>query len=282
MTTPVNESMISAIKHIAHQAGQAILDVYGKKQRSIKEKPDQTPVTEADLLANEIILAGLNAVQPHYPILSEESAHQPLAQRKRWQRHWLVDPLDGTQEFINRNGQFTVNIALMEANYPILGIVYAPTTHTFYWGGEHYGSFRQEKSGEVKSITTRRIAKGQKITTLGSRSYSNSASNKFIEKLHSYFESIQFFQVGSSLKGCKIAEGSADIYPRLGPTSEWDTAAVQAIIEGAGGSVLNRYGRRFKYNYKESLTNDIFVMLGDPKIDWHRFWNLTNLPDITK
>ncbi|WP_263081293.1 3'(2'),5'-bisphosphate nucleotidase CysQ [Endozoicomonas sp. Mp262] len=273
----INEKLIAQLKEIAYQAGQAILQVYGQDDVGIQTKDDKTPVTQADLKANAVIERGLNSLEFDFPILSEESAHTPYQERKNWQHYWLVDPLDGTKEFINRNGQFTVNIALMDRHYPVFGIVHTPVTQVSYWGGASCGAYRQRGDEAAEQISTRSLAATGDIIALGSRSYGNSQSDQFIEKLKQRYPSIQFERVGSSLKGCRIAEGNADIYPRLGPTSEWDTAAVQAVVEGAGGLMLNPDGERFKYNFKESLKNSHFMILGDKAVEWQQFWNKAHL-----
>ncbi|WP_330927299.1 3'(2'),5'-bisphosphate nucleotidase CysQ [Candidatus Sororendozoicomonas aggregata] len=265
-------SLFEPLKAIVKSAGEAILAIYREDNLDIHTKLDKTPVTCADRQANSVIVDGLNQLNDDYPVLSEESEWAPFAQRQQWSRYWLVDPLDGTQEFINGNGQFTVNIALIEYNYPLLGIVYSPTTKTCYWGGMGVGAFRQVGSGAAEPIKPRSLSTNGDIVALGSRSYGNRASDQFIDKLKRYYPQLRFLRVGSSLKGCRIAEGKADIYPRLGPTSEWDTGAVQAIVEGAGGLFLNTGGERFAYNTKESLVNGHFLILGDRTCPWQRFW----------
>ncbi len=268
----MNSYLVEPLKAIVKSAGEAILAIYREDNLDIRTKLNKTPVTQADLQANTIIVEGLNGLNDGYPVLSEESRWPSFAQRQQWSRYWLVDPLDGTQDFINRSGQFTVNIALIEHNYPLLGIVYSPTTKTCYWGGKGAGAFRQVGSGAVEPIKPRLLPATGDIVALGSRNYGNRASDQFIDKLKQSYPELHFSRVGSSLKGCLIAEGKADIYPRLGPTSEWDTGAVQAVVEGAGGLFLNTAGERFAYNTKASLVNGHFLILGDRALPWQRFW----------
>ncbi len=276
----VNDKLTQQLIAIAREAGSVILQIYDQDDKGVQTKDDQTPVTIADIQANAVIVKRLGELKAVYPVLSEESEHLPLDQRQCWQRYWLVDPLDGTNEFINRNGQFTINIALMEGQYPLFGIVYIPVLDTCYWGGESQKAYCQIGSNLPEQIKTRKLDADGKVVALGSRSYGNSQSDLFIEKLKQRYPGIQFERVGSALKGCRIAEGAADIYPRLGPTSEWDTAAVQAVVEGAGGVLLDPAGKRFKYNFKESLKNSHFLILGDKSVDWTQYWNEQTFSEV--
>ncbi len=276
----LEQSLIQALRNISRDAGQVIMDVYQRDDLDIQTKSDNTPVTRADFQANHVIETGLQALKVHYPVLSEESEHAPFSERQLWSRYWLVDPLDGTREFINRNGQFTVNIALMEGNHPLFGVVHAPVSGTTYWGGHSYGAWKQIQDEAPTAIRPRKYSSGQTLAVLGSRSYGTPRSEAFLEHLKSLYPSLELRKVGSALKNCLIAEGLADIYPRLGPTSEWDTAATQAVVEGAGGLFLNPDGQRFSYNQKESLLNSDFLVLGDPSINWPQFWNKTQLDKL--
>ncbi|OED42229.1 3'(2'),5'-bisphosphate nucleotidase [Endozoicomonas sp. (ex Bugula neritina AB1)] len=269
----IDKILIQQLEEIARQAGLAILSVYDQEDLGIQTKQDSTPVTEADLKANAIIEEGLKSLSVQYPILSEESPHTPYTERKHWHRYWLVDPLDGTQEFIKRNGQFSVNIALIEEGYPLFGMVHIPTTNTSYWGGKGMSAFRQKDDQPPLTIHPRPLDSSGEVIILGSRSYATDRAQRYLEQLKNIYPTLTSRKVGSSLKSCHIAEGQADIYPRLGPTSEWDTAAVQAVVEGAGGLFLNPEGQRFAYNWKESLLNSDFLVLGDSDIDWSSFWN---------
>ena len=269
----IDQALVQQLEDIARRAGQAILSVYDQDDLGVQTKQDETPVTEADLKANAIIEAGLKELDVQYPILSEESVHTPYVDRQHWARYWLIDPLDGTQEFINRNGQFSVNIALIEEGYPLFGMVHIPATNTSYWGGKDMGAFRQKDDQPPVAIHPRSFDSSNEVVVLGSRSYGTEKAQRYLEQLKNIYPNLESRKVGSALKSCHIAEGQADIYPRLGPTSEWDTAAVQGVVEGAGGLLLNPEGERFAYNWKESLLNSDFLVLGDPEIDWQRFWN---------
>ncbi|WP_252177606.1 3'(2'),5'-bisphosphate nucleotidase CysQ [Endozoicomonas sp. 4G] len=273
-----DDKLIESVKHIARQAGEAILTLYHQADLNIQHKSDKTPVTVADLKANEVIEQGLKALQVQYPMLSEESEHTAFPERCQWQRYWLVDPLDGTQEFINGNGQFTVNIALMEKSeegpsYPLLGVVQVPDEHTLYWGGRGLGAFKQIGDQPAVTITPRIFQPEKRVVALGSRSYGTERAAVFVKKLKALYPNLEIRPVGSALKSCHIAEGLADIYPRLGPTSEWDTGAAQAVLEGAGGLLLDPDGKRFSYNFKESLLNSDFLVVGDPTQNWSKIWN---------
>lgn len=272
MTSPNLDSLAAQLIRIAREAGEAILAVYHQADVGIQTKADATPVTHADLAANRVIAEGLRNLSVKYPLLSEESDHSPWQERKNWQRYWLVDPLDGTQEFINRNGEFSVNIALMENHYPLLGVVHIPTTDTTYWGGKGLGAWKQDQFSKRHAIHPRQLAREQEVIVLGSRSYGTEAARNYLNSLKSIYPGLKYRKVGSALKSCLIAEGQADIYPRLGPTSEWDTGAVQGVVEGAGGVFLNPEGQRFSYNMKESLINTDFLVLGDQSINWAKFW----------
>lgn len=273
----IEASLIQSVRDIAREAGEAILAIYQKGDLGIQHKSDETPVTQADLKANAVIEAGLKALPVQYPILSEESAHTVYDERKHWERYWLVDPLDGTQEFINGNGQFTVNIALVEnsgtgRSYPIMGVVHVPVDGTTYWGGKELGAFKQVEEQPPQAIQPRAL-NPEAVLALGSRSYGTAKAAAFAEIIRTVYPSLRVEPVGSALKSCHVAEGLADLYPRIGPTSEWDTAAAQAVVEGAGGLLLDPEGERFSYNFKESLLNSNFLVLGDPRQDWRQYWN---------
>ena len=267
-----DDLLAGKLREIARRAGKEILQVYQQKDLSIERKQDATPVTVADLRANAVIVQALSELDDIYPILSEESDHSPYSERQHWHRYWLVDPLDGTQEFINGNGQFAVNIALMEGHYPIFGMVHVPVTDTSYWGGKSLGAFKQVGGGDITAIRPRSLNAEEEVIVLSSRSYATPQA-AYLEKLKEFYPGLELRPVGSSLKSCHIAEGLADLYPRLGPTSEWDTAAPQAVVEGAGGMLVNAAGERFLYNTGESLKNPDFLVLADPEQDWRAFWN---------
>lgn len=250
---------------LARDAGYRIMAIYDTDY-AIEHKDDKTPLTEADMAAHDVIDAGLAALTPDVPILSEESADIPFATRSQWNRYWLVDPLDGTREFIKRNGEFTVNIALIENHEPVLGVIHVPVTEMNYFACRGQGAHRQHLEGEPVRIQSRRSHDGPVIVA-GSRSHRGDSLNRFLQNLGDY----EIVSMGSSLKSCLVAEGSADLYIRLGPTSEWDTAAAQCIVEEAGGSFINVSGEPMRYNTKDALLNPHFIVSGDPDRDWTQY-----------
>jgi len=247
---------LGVILKLAENAGQAILQTYEQKDLDLTLKPDLSPLTRADSIAHELITAGLNALQPALPVLSEESKLIAYEERQQWITYWLVDPLDGTKEFLKRNGQFTTNIALVQRGEPVLGVIHAPALGLSYYAAKGHGAYKKRASGSPVAITVRRGLTGPPRVAV-SRSHSSEALPQFLEALQEYEE----LSIGSSLKFCLIAEGTADLYPRLGPTMEWDTAAGQCIVETAGGSVTDLQGNRLRYN-KRSLFNPHFVASG--------------------
>jgi 3'(2'), 5'-bisphosphate nucleotidase len=257
--------LLAAVVGIARRAGREILEVYGTDFQS-RPKEDQSPVTEADLRAHQLIANELQSLRPDIPVLSEESTQIPHEVRGLWSRYWLVDPLDGTREFISRNGEFTVNIALIEAQRPVLGVVHIPVTDTTYSGIPGVGAFREANERNRVRIGVKKFAHSP-LRVLGSRSHGNPALAGALEALGSH----ELRVAGSSIKLCLIAEGSADLYPRLGPTSEWDIAAGQAVVEAAGGQVVRvEDGLALVYNKRETLLNPDFLAFGDPQC--YRRW----------
>ena len=250
------QEIVAGICDIARLAGNEILDIY-QRDFDIQLKSDASPLTEADLAAHKIIVTGLTTLTPQIPILSEEEKSIDFAQRKGWERFWLVDPLDGTKEFIKRNGEFTVNIALIENGFPVLGIIYAPVLDKLYIGDvTHKKAYMVDKSGATTPLIVN--AKQTARIAVGSRSHSSEEEVELLKK----YNVVETISIGSSLKFCMVAEGKADIYYRHGPTMEWDTGAGQAIAEAAGGTVTNmKSGERFSYN-KESLLNGSFLVKG--------------------
>ena len=246
---------------LARQAGAAILEVY-QTDFDVKTKPDQSPLTQADLAAHRVIAAGLAQLTPEIPFLSEESTPPGFAERQSWSRYWLVDPLDGTREFVNRNGEFTVNIALIDSHTPVFGVVHVPVRQQTYLGCEGYGAERRDGNG-VESIRVSATSQSP-VRVVGSRSHRGTSLDAYLENLG---ESAMI-PMGSSLKFCVIAEGDADLYPRLGLTSEWDTAAAQAVVEQAGGSVVTLDGKPMKYNMKSDILNPYFFVIGATDRDW--------------
>ena len=259
------QTYLEAVRNLANEAGKKILDVY-HTEFSVKQKDDHTPVTEADLAANKIILAGLNALTPNIPIISEEEGLAPFEERQTWSRYWLVDPLDGTREFIQRNGEFTVNIALIENGIPILGVVYAPVLELTYFAIKGEGSFKISEDNKTQKINVAKQC-ATPIRVAGSQTFT---SNDFINFVRNLPE-CEVIHLGSALKSCLVAEGGADIYPRFGLTSEWDTAATQCILEEAGGYLVDLKLQPLRYNTKESLLNPHFLAYGCNDMQWESF-----------
>ena len=248
----IKSDLIEQLIEISKEAGKAILEVYNT-DFDYQLKEDLSPLTKADTLSNNIICERLKALTPNIPILSEENSDIPFNIRSVWKQYWLVDPLDGTKEFIKKNDEFTVNIALIENNNPMIGLIHNPVLNTTYWGSE-LGTFLSKKNNNPQKIA---VQKSQLVKSriICSRSHKN-------EELEVYLRSIgkhQIIHAGSSLKFCSIASGESDIYPRFNPTSEWDTAAGQCIVESAGGTVETLDGERMQYNKKQSLINPGFI-----------------------
>jgi len=226
-------------------------------------KSDDTPVTAADLAAHDIIVSGLSELSPRYPVLSEESEDIPFKERNDWDRYWLGDPLDGTREFIRRNGEFTVNIALIDNNKPILGVITAPVLNVAYFAATGFGVFKQE--GDQAPVPIHVRSAPEQVTVAKSRCPTvGPRLQYFLDKLGQHDE----ISIGSALKSCLIAEGAADVYARFGPTGEWDTGAAQCIVEEAGGHITDLASEDLRYNMRESLINPNFVVFGDDQIDW--------------
>lgn len=257
-----HENLLSPLIRIARDASAAILDVYGQAV-DVTSKADRSPLTVADLRSHDIIVKGLQALTPQWPVLSEEASDIAFDVRKQWTRYWLVDPLDGTKEFLSRNGEFTVNIALIENHTPVLGVVAVPVTDTVYTGVPGSGAFRQTGSAAPAAIHVRSPA-ATPLRIVGSRSHDTGELDRYLPKLGPY----TLVKTGSSLKFCLVADGSADFYPRFGPTSEWDTAAAHAIVTAAGGRVTRTDGSSLLYNTKAELLNPHFLVFGDASKDW--------------
>ena len=253
--------LIDPITDLAIEAGQAILEVYAT-DFDVQAKGDESPLTQADLASHRCIVAGLTSLTPGVPVISEEDGLPEFEERRQWQRYWLIDPLDGTKEFVNRNGEFTVNIALIDNGRPILGVVHVPVQEKSYIGCEGHGS--ELRQGDTTTSISVASSSATPVRIVGSRSHRGSSLDAFLEKIGD----TDLVPMGSSLKFCVIAEGRADVYPRLGPTSEWDTGAAQAVVEQAGGKVLELDGKPLSYNQKEDILNPFFVVLGPTDHDW--------------
>lgn len=246
---------------IARQAGKAILEIYDSDFEVIR-KADGSPLTLADQNANAIIERSLEALEPQLPIVSEESRRPVAAVRNEWRRYWLVDPLDGTKEFTKRNGEFTVNIALIDDGAPVAGVVHVPVSNTTYFASEAEGAFKQCADDEPVAIRSSSY-KGGKAVVVASRSHANPLLTEFFSQLDEY----ETLSMGSSLKLCLVAEGRADVYPRFGPTSEWDTAAAHCVVNAAGGRVTDMDGAVLQYN-KPDILNPWFVVTGAGDYPW--------------
>ncbi|MFT5139778.1 MAG: 3'(2'), 5'-bisphosphate nucleotidase [Lysobacterales bacterium] len=264
MSSNITRERLNQLVTLSRKAGQAILEVY-KQDFEVEHKADASPLTQADLAAHRIICQGLAELDPDTPVLSEESAEIPFSQRSQWNEYWLVDPLDGTKEFVNRNGEFTVNIALILDHAPVMGVVHVPVTGRTYFSARGIGAFRRDGDTNAVEISTRQPA-ATPLVVVGSRSHANPDLEKRLSTIGQY----ELVSMGSSLKFCLIAEGKADFYPRLGLTSEWDTAAAQAVVEAAGGRVTTLDGKTLPYNRKDSLLNPYFLVFGDTGRDWPR------------
>jgi 3'(2'), 5'-bisphosphate nucleotidase len=256
------KALVEPVVTMAREAGDAILEVYAT-DFDVQNKADESPLTQADLASHRCIVAGLKALTPDVPIISEEEGLPDFETRSSWSTYWLIDPLDGTKEFINRNGEFTVNIALISNHRPVLGVVYVPVQNKTYIGCEGLGSELRDENGSAQAIHVASNS-ASPVRVVGSRSHRGASLDAYLEKLGEH----DMVPMGSSLKFCVIAEGGADVYPRLGPTSEWDTAAAQAVVEQAGGAVLELDGKPLSYNKKEDILNPHFVVVGADDRDW--------------
>jgi 3'(2'), 5'-bisphosphate nucleotidase len=256
---------VTPIVELARQAASAIMEVYDS-EFAIQHKDDKSPLTAADMASHRVILEGLRRLHPELPALSEESAAIDFGERSAWQRYWLIDPLDGTKEFIKRNGEFTVNIALIDRGEAVLGVVCVPVSGRVYYGVRGQGAWSQDADQAPEPIQVR-ARHGRPVQVAGSRSHAGDSLRRYLDNLGEH----EIVSMGSSLKLCLVAEGRADLYPRLGPTSEWDTAAAQAVVEAAGGRVTDTAMQPLRYNTKDSLLNPHFFVFGDTAVDWSQY-----------
>ena len=254
--------LLGNVTGIAGAAAAEILAIYDTDFR-VDNKDDRSPLTAADMASHKLICRRLAEIDASVPVLSEESANIPYSTRSGWDTYWLVDPLDGTREFVKRNGEFTVNIALISANKPVLGVVHVPVGGRCYFAAAGAGAHVSD-GGKTTPLAVKQTVAGEFIIA-GSRSHGSDRQNAFIEKLPGKVEMIA---IGSSLKFCLVAEGKVDLYPRFGPTSEWDTAAAQCVVEQAGGLVTDLAFEPLRYNTRESLLNPEFLVIADPTFDW--------------
>ncbi|NBT76316.1 MAG: 3'(2'),5'-bisphosphate nucleotidase [Betaproteobacteria bacterium] len=250
------EVLIQQLLPIVRVAGDALMAVYSRGTPEVQLKEDDSPVTQADLASHRVLASRLKPLLPECPVVSEEDA-ESLIHRQPHGRFWLIDPLDGTKEFIARNGEFTVNIALIEDGLCVLGVVYAPAFDALYWGGASLGAFRC-MGGQTAAIKVAASSPVKAPRVVASKSHLNEATRSLIDRLGE----VSLVQAGSSLKFCRVAEGQADIYPRLAPTCEWDTAAAQAVLEGAGGVVVDLQGMPLLYG-KPDVLNPSFIATRD-------------------
>jgi 3'(2'), 5'-bisphosphate nucleotidase len=254
--------LVEPIVALSRQAGDAILEVYAT-DFDVQAKDDDSPLTQADMAAHRVIDKGLKDLTPGIPVISEESGLPDFDERGQWETYWLIDPLDGTKEFVNRNGEFTVNIALIQENRPVLGVVHVPVINKTYTGCECRGATVRNDGGEPQPIEVASKT-SDPVRVVGSRSHRGASLDAFLEQLGA----VEMLAMGSSLKFCIVAEGKADIYPRLGLTSEWDTAAAQAVVEQAGGAVVELDGSPLAYNAKADILNPHFLVRGPEDRNW--------------
>ena len=254
---------------IAREAGSKILQIYNT-EFDVEHKDDKSPLTNADMASHHTIIDALSGLTPDIPVLSEESAKLPFDERSQWSVYWLVDPLDGTREFIKRNGEFTVNIALIDNHRSVLGVIHVPVLDIDYFAYTGGGAFKSEHGGSPQSISVKKLDT-DRLTVAGSRSHGSEAMQQYMTRLSASYDEIEMLSMGSSLKFCLVAEGKADLYPRLGLTSEWDTAAAQCIVEQAGGHVTKTDMSELQYNTKDSLLNPFFFVFGDERKDWSSY-----------
>lgn len=255
--------LLQDVVFLAKQAGKKILSYYHSDFK-VKYKADNSPVTVADIAAHEFICQALNHLTPEIPILSEELQIANFAERQRWQRYWLIDPLDGTKEFLEKNGEFTINIALIEKNEPVLGVVYVPVFDFCYFAENECGAFKQIAEQMPVPLHTCTWKKNSPITMIISRRHGIASLQSFFKQ----FSALNLIRCGSALKFCWVAEGFADLYPRFTPTCEWDTAAGQCILKEAGGLVIDYQGQILRYNATNSLRNAAFLAVGDKAHHW--------------
>lgn len=248
-------SILPDVIKIADEASEKVLHIY-QSDFKVNYKEDHSPITAADIASHDIIVKGLRQISRDIPILSEEGAEIPWEERKKWRRFWLIDPIDGTKDFTQRTGEFTVNIAMIEDGEPVMGVVTAPALKEAFWGIKGEGAHMRDRTGRVHRI---RVAEPKDtLRVVASRNHLNEETRAFIDTLGAH----ETVQAGSSLKFCRIAEGHADIYPRMGPTSEWDTAAAHAVLVAAGGKVQTPEGQPLVYG-KENILNPNFIAAGN-------------------
>ena len=253
---------------LARDASSAILDIY-ETDFYVETKTDSSPLTLADTAAHKIIVKGLRELTPDIPIISEEAVLPEFSERSKWPMYWLVDPLDGTKEFVNRNGEFTVNIALIAENVPLVGVVCVPVQDRTYVGNTSTMDARVHGAAGERQVKSRRFSeKPTEIKVVASRSHASNELRAYLKSIDEIFSGVETISMGSSLKLCALADAEADIYPRLGPTSEWDIAAAHAVLVAAGGQIYVSDGSPLTYNMKEDILNPNFIAVGDSSFSW--------------
>jgi 3'(2'), 5'-bisphosphate nucleotidase len=260
------QTLVPQLVALAHRAGEAVMKFYYQEDLGVTYKDFDSPLTCADVASHHLIVEHLHTLTPNLPVLSEESQTVPYDERQAWRTFWLVDPLDGTKEFINRNGEFTVNIALVQNSRPILGVVHAPAMDVTYFAAEGVGAFKHMARTRTHAICVRRDEPAR-LKVVVSRSHPSKELDKLLLRIGPH----ECIGMGSSLKICLVAEGEAHLYPRLGPTMEWDTAAAQCIAEMAGGAITDSAGQTLRYN-KADLHNPDFIVSGIPDFPWYSYF----------
>ncbi len=283
MSIPIEPSrLLDSVVSLARDAGREIMSIYPAAEL-LSEKVDHSPLTQADLASHHCLVNGLAQLADGVPILSEEAKALPFETRATWDTYWLIDPLDGTKEFLKRNGEFTVNVALIHRHVPVLGVVDVPARGVTYFAAEGVGAFRQVDDHPPTRLGVVQPS-AQPCRVVGSRSHGSDDMSRYLQRLGEH----EMVPVGSSLKFCYVAEGRADLYPRLGPTSEWDTAAAQCVVEQAGGVVLDLQGQPLRYNTKASLLNPYFIVAATHSPRWLACadgidgWRHLEAPSITR
>jgi len=267
MISPTNQTyslelLMPQVVALARIAGDAIMEIYSQENFGTTYKENDSPLTHADLAAHRLIIEQLQALTPNLPTLSEESKSVPYENRQNWDSFWLIDPLDGTKEFIKRNGEFTVNIALIKNGEPLLGVVHAPALNITYWAAKGFGAFKRSPEGMTQQIRVSDYREGT-LKIVASRSHAGESLTQFLATIDNY----ECVSMGSSLKLCLVAEGTAHLYPRLGPTMEWDVAAAHCVVTEAGGSLTDLASDTLRYN-KPNLLNPYFMVCGSPAYPW--------------
>ena len=262
------EALLPAVRKHAADAGRVILGFYDQPV-PVDYKSDDSPLTAADRASHEHLMEALGALTPDIPVLSEESDPGDYAARRSWDRFWLVDPLDGTKEFVKKTGEFTVNVALIEGAEPVLGVVHVPVKGITYFAAKGVGAFKQEGGAEPAAIEVR-ASDPERMTVVASRDHAGPEVAAILQRMDEDGVAVDAASMGSSLKFCLVAEGAADLYPRTVPTFEWDTAAAQCVVEQAGGRLTTLDGRRLGYN-KEDIRNPSIMTAGDAALDWQRW-----------